>query len=250
MDVEPALVPHPQPPERAEPRERPLDDPSVTAQPLARLGATPGDPHLQELGDIDLRADLPSYRLHRGGMPAGDVTDIAAHWTDDMVGIALGCSFTFEHALIAAGIDLWHVSRDLTVPMYRSGIETVPAGPFRGPMVVSMRMIPEDRVAEAAEVSARYPQAHGGPIHAGDPAGIGIADAAVPDWGDPVPMPEGQVPMFWACGVTPQAALAAARPPFAITHTPGHMLICDLAEDAPIPPLRDRQETTQQGETI
>ena len=220
--------------------------------------SAPGDPRMPGLGGFDLRTDLPSYRLHRDGVPAGDVPDIAAFWTEDMVGVALGCSFTFEHALVAAGIDLWHVTHDQTVPMFRSTLPTVPAGPFGGPMVVSLRMIPEARVADAARISARYPQAHGAPVHVGDPAAIGIEDMGAPDWGDPVPPPAAHVPMFWACGVTPQAALAAARLPFAITHTPGRMLICDLAEDAPvpgdpedalIPPLDPFGEPIQQGET-
>ncbi|KIT17979.1 putative hydro-lyase [Jannaschia aquimarina] len=214
--------------------------------PIVGVGDT-GDPRMPTLGDIDLRTDLPSYRIHRDGVPAGDAPDICDLWSDDLVGVALGCSFTFEHALIAAGIDLWHVTHDRTVPMFRSTRPTVPAGPFAGPMVVSLRMIPEDRAREAAAISARYPQAHGAPVHTGDPAALGIADAGAPDWGDPVPLPAGHVPMFWACGVTPQAALAGAKLPFAITHTPGHMLICDMAEDADAPPVAPGRIPDQQG---
>lgn len=215
-------------------------------KPCPVVGVTDtGDPLLSTLGGIDLRTDLPSYRIHRDGRPAGDVSDLLALWQDDLVGIALGCSFTFEHALIAAGIELWHVAHDRTVPMFRSSIPTVPAGPFAGPMVVSLRTVPGSRVEDARAISARFPLAHGAPVHAGDPAAIGVVDLSRPDWGDPVPVPDDHVPMFWACGVTPQAALARARLPFAITHTPGHMLVCDVAEDAEVPVLAP----STQGET-
>ena len=216
-------------------------------KPCPVVGVTDtGDPRLPTLGDIDLRTDLPSFRIHRGGRPEGDAADVTDLWRDDLVGIAIGCSFTFEHAFIAAGIDLWHVAHDRTVPMFRSILPTVPAGPFAGPMVVSLRMIPEHRVEEARAISARYPIAHGAPVHAGDPAAIGIADPSRPDWGDAAPVPAGHVPVFWACGVTPQAALEGAHLPFAITHTPGHMLICDVPEDAEVPVLAPitRRETT------
>ena len=205
-------------------------------KPCPLVGVTDtGDPRLSTLGDIDLRTDLPSYTVHRDGRPAEVVHDATDLWRGDLVGFALGCSFTFERAMVEAGFDLWHVSSDATVPMFRTSIPTVPAGPFRGEMVVSLRTIPEDRVDEAREISRRYPLAHGAPVHVGNPAEIGIADPAAPDWGDAPPIPEGHVPAFWACGVTPQVALANAAPPFAITHTPGHMLICDVAEDAEVP---------------
>ena len=215
-------------------------------KPCPVVGVTDaGDPRMPTLGEIDLRTDLPSLRVHRGGRPECDVADASDLWRGDLVGVALGCSFTFEHALIAAGIGLWHVAEDRTVPMFRSSLPCVPGGPFAGPMVVSLRMIPKARAAEAAAISARFPLAHGAPVHVGDPAAIGIADLSRPDWGDAAPAPPGHVPMFWACGVTPQVALARARLPFAITHTPGHMLICDVAEDAEVPVLAP----AQQGET-
>ncbi len=125
------------------------------------------------------------------------MTDISALWSDDLVAFALGCSFTFEHALIEAGIDLWHISNNVTVPMYRSNLETTPAGPFRGAMVVSMRMIPDERVRDAVAISARFPLAHGSPVHIGDPAAIGISDLGNPDWGDAVPVEAGYTPVFW-----------------------------------------------------
>ncbi|TDL79647.1 putative hydro-lyase [Palleronia sediminis] len=203
-------------------------------KPCPLVGVTDtGDPMLRTLGrDIDIRRDLPAYNVYRDGKLVESRADIVDLWRDDSVGFALGCSFTFEHALQEAGIEMWHIENDTTVPMFRSGLQTVPAGPFGGAMVVSMRAIPEDRVDEVATICARFPQAHGAPVHAGDPAAIGIADTGAPDWGDPAPLPPGHVPVFWACGVTPQVALERAGLALCITHKPGHMLIADVAEDA------------------
>lgn len=210
--------------------------------PLTGVSDT-GDPMMKTMGrDIDIRSDVPAYNIYRNGRLTETMQDISDIWTDDLVVFALGCSFTFEHALIRAGIPVWHIDHNTTVPMFRSNIDTVPAGPFFGKMVVSMRAIPEDRVAEAAEISRRFPLAHGAPVHWGDPADIGIDDVSVPDWGDAAPVSAGQVPVFWACGVTPQVAIEAAALPLCITHRPGHMLISDIPEDAEVPVLR---HTTQ-----
>ncbi len=203
--------------------------------PLAGVSDT-GNPQMFTLGhDIDIRTDVSAYNIYRDGKLDQVVTDISNVWTDEMVAFALGCSFTFEHALQRAGIPVWHIDNNRTVPMFRSNIDTVPAGPFSGKMVVSMRAIPADRVAEAAEISSKYPLAHGAPIFWGDPAGIGIADVSSPDWGDSVPVEEGQLSVFWACGVTPQVAIEAAQLSICITHKPGCMLITDIAEDAVVP---------------
>jgi uncharacterized protein YcsI (UPF0317 family) len=205
--------------------------------PLVGVSDT-GDPMMRTLGrDIDIRSDVPAYNIYRHGRLEGSAPNIADLWTDDMVAFALGCSFTFEHALMRAGLPLWHIENDTTVPMFRSALPCVPAGPFLARMVVSMRALPEDRVDEAIALSRRYPLAHGAPVHAGDPAEIGIADIARPDWGDAMPVQPGQVPVFWACGVTPQVALEAAAPPLCITHKPGHMLITDIPEDCETPVL-------------
>ena len=205
--------------------------------PLVGVSDT-GDPMMRTLGvDIDIRSDVPAYNVYRDGTLDGSVTDLADLWSADMVAFALGCSFTLEHALIRAGIPLWHVEHDLTVPMFRTSIDCVAAGVFTSKMVVSMRAVDAARVEDAREISRRFSLAHGAPVHWGDPAEIGIADAGAPDWGDPVPVGAGQVPMFWACGVTPQAAIAAAAPPICITHKPGHMLITDVPEDAEFPIL-------------
>lgn len=203
--------------------------------PLAGVSDT-GDPMMRTLGaDIDIRSDVPLYNVYRKGILIKQLTDIGSIWQDDMVAFALGCSFTFERALSADGIALRHVEQDTTVPMYRTNVETVPAGPFRGGMVVSMRPIAEQDIERAIEISSRYPLAHGRPVHVGNPAGLGIADVARPDWGDPTAIEADELPVFWACGVTPQNAIIQAKPPVCITHAPGSMLITDVAEDAEIP---------------
>jgi uncharacterized protein YcsI (UPF0317 family) len=189
----------------------------------------PGDPRLPALGDdLDLRTDLPRYRIWREGELVAEPTEITAFWRDDLVAFVLGCSFSFEEALLEAGIPLRHLECGCNVPMYETTIACEPAGPFRGPMVVSMRPLSPADAIRAIQITARFPAVHGAPVHLGDPRQIGIADLARPDYGDPVPLREGELPVFWACGVTPQAVLRAARLPFAITHAPGSMLVTDL----------------------
>ena len=197
-----------------------------------------GNPMMFTMGnDIDIRTDVPAYNIYRNGRLDISVTNIAEIWRDDFVVFTLGCSFTFEHALLDAGINLWHIDNDRTVPMFRSNIETTPAGPFSGKMVVSMRSVCEERVDEVIQISRRFPLAHGAPVHVGDPKAIGITDLSSPDWGDPAPVGANEVPVFWACGVTPQVAIKAAQLPICITHKPGCMLITDIAEDAEVPVL-------------
>ena len=192
-----------------------------------------GDPFLPTLGsDIDIRSDVSKYRVFKDGALTDEVDDISALWADDFVTVALGCSFTFENALARNGIPVRHMETGRNVPMYRSNIELMPAGPFAGKMVVTMRPIPAHQVDQACEISARYPQAHGAPIGFGDPENIGIGDLSQPDWGDAVEVKDGEVPVYWACGVTPQNVLLDAKLPLCITHSPGHMLIADVAEDA------------------
>ncbi|OAN78048.1 hypothetical protein A8B78_13365 [Jannaschia sp. EhC01] len=195
-----------------------------------------GDPMLPTLGqDIDIRTDVPRYRVFRDGILSGEVNDIKDLWRDDLVTVALGCSFTFENALIRAGIPVRHIEDGVNVPMFRTNIPLVPAGPFKGNMVVTMRPIPEAMVEQAHEISANFPQAHGAPIAKGDPRALGIQDLSMPDYGDAVAVKPGEVPVYWACGVTPQNVLLDARLPLCITHSPGHMLISDVAEDAETP---------------
>ncbi len=195
--------------------------------PLVGISET-GDPILATLGeDIDIRSDISSYNVYRDGELADTVTDITDLWRDDLVAFVLGCSFSFEEALLAGGVPMRHLEEGYVVPMYRSNIMTVPAGPFHGPTVVSMRPMPMVEAIRAVEITARFPMMHGKPVHIGDPSGIGIGELDQPAWGDVPDIREGEVPVFWACGVTPQAAVMAAKPPFCITHKPGSMLITD-----------------------
>jgi uncharacterized protein YcsI (UPF0317 family) len=196
----------------------------------------PGSPVTVLAPDADLRTDLPRYLVWRDGVPVDEPTDVTGVWRDDLVAFLIGCSFTFENALRAAGVPLRHVEQGRNVSMYVTTTECRPAGRLRGPLVVSMRPIPADLVATATRVSGLMPAVHGAPVHAGDPAVLGIADLAAPDFGDAVEASPGDVPVFWACGVTPQAALIASRPPFAITHSPGHMFIADVPDSAYLVP--------------
>jgi uncharacterized protein YcsI (UPF0317 family) len=189
----------------------------------------PGDPRLPALAaDLDIRSDVPRYRVWRDGELVDEPGDIAALWRDDLVSFVLGCSFSFEQALIEEGIRLRHVEQGKNVAMFRTSIATAPAGRFGGPMVVTMRPMKAADAIRATQITSRFPNVHGAPVHIGDPALIGIADLGRPDYGDAVEVMPGELPVFWACGVTPQAALQQARPPFAITHAPGAMLITDL----------------------
>ena len=196
--------------------------------PLVGSSNAPGDVALPLLGDIDIRTDVPSYRVFREGAFEQEVPDITGLWRDDLVVFALGCSFSFEEALLADGLDVRNVSEGVNVPMYRTDINCTPAGPFAGNMVVSMRPFKARDAIRAVQICTRFPSVHGAPIHLGDPAQIGIDNLAQPDYGDPVSIADDELPVFWACGVTPQVALEAAKPPFAITHSPGHMLVTDL----------------------
>ena len=189
----------------------------------------PGDPRLPSLAaDLDIRSDVPRYRVWRDGVLVDEPGDIAALWRDDLVSFVLGCSFSFEQALIEEGIRLRHVEQGKNVAMFRTNIATTPAGRFSGPMVVTMRPMKAADAIRATQITSRFPNVHGAPVHIGDPALIGIADLAKPDYGDAVPVGEDELPVFWGCGVTPQSVIAAAKLPFAITHAPGCMLATDL----------------------
>lgn len=187
----------------------------------------PGDPATRLAEGADLRTDLPRYRIWRNGALDDEVSDATSLWRNDMVAFLIGCSFTFETALAAEGIPLRHVDQGRNVAMYVTNRQCEPAGRLFGPMVVSMRPIPRERVEDTVRITRAMPAVHGAPVHAGDPRTLGIEDVSRPDFGDPVDAEPGDVPVFWACGVTPQAALMAARPPFAITHAPGYMFITD-----------------------
>ncbi len=176
----------------------------------------------------DVRSDLPGYRVFEGGVLQKEVTDISDYWRDDFVTFLIGCSFSFENALIEGGIPLRHVEQSVNVAMYRTNTPCQPAGRFHGDMVVSMRPVKSKDVARAVEISGRFPQVHGAPVHIGNPELIGIENLAQPDFGDAVAIMDDELPVFWACGVTPQAVVEASRIPFCISHSPGKMLVTDL----------------------
>ncbi len=177
--------------------------------------------------DADLRTDLPKYRVWQDGQLVDEPTEISRYWQDDFVSFLIGCSFTFEDALLRAGVPVRHIELQRNVPMYRTNIECVPAGIFRGPLVVSMRpMKPADAI-RAVQITSRFPSVHGAPVHLGLPEQIGIRDLSRPDFGEVVPIHDDELPVFWACGVTPQSAIMTARPPLVITHSPGCMFVTD-----------------------
>ena len=180
----------------------------------------------------DIRTDIPLYRVYERGELVAEVPDATEHWRDDLVTFILGCSFTFEHPLLDAGVPVRHLRAGRNVPMYVTSTRCWSAGRLSGPLVVSMRAIPPALVADAVRVTSRYPAAHGAPVQVGDPSALGITDLSTPDFGDPPVIEEGDVPVFWACGVTPQAVVMESRPELAITHAPGHMLVTDARDSA------------------
>ena len=191
--------------------------------------AKPGDPRLPELGeDLDIRTDVPRYRVYRDGVQAEDVTDLRDLWRPDLVTFILGCSFSFEEALMADGLPLRYVEQGRNVPMYRTNVDTAPAGRFRGKLVVSMRPFKPAHAIRAIEITSRYPRVHGAPVHIGRPDLIGIADLSRPWAGDATEVRDDELPLFWACGITPQSVVLEAKPSLCITHAPGHMLVTDL----------------------
>jgi uncharacterized protein YcsI (UPF0317 family) len=202
-------------------------------KPCPVLDVTDPGSHRTEMApDADLRTDIPLYRIWRDGELAEETPDATSAWAEhpDLVTFLIGCSFTFEAPLQAAGIEVRHITQDCNVPMFLTNQPCRPAGRLHGNLVVSMRPIPAGQVAQAAMITGRNPAVHGAPVHVGAPEALGIADLSHPDFGDPVEIRTGEVPVFWGCGVTPQAALMASKPPFAITHAPGHMFISDVPD--------------------
>lgn len=196
--------------------------------PVLAVGE-PGDPALPTLGEgIDIRSDVPRYRVWRDGVLVDEPSDIRGLWRDDLVSFVLGCSFSFEQALLDEGVPLRHVQQGRNVAMFRTHRATVKAGPFQGPLVVTMRPLRAADAIRAVQITSRFPGVHGAPVHLGDPSLLGITDLSRPDYGDAVEVRADEIPVFWACGVTPQAAIEQARLPLAITHAPGCMLVTDL----------------------
>lgn len=181
--------------------------------------------------DADIRTDIPKYRIYKEGVFTEEVTDIKDYWEEDMVAFLIGCSFTFETPLLEAGIPIRHIEENCNVPMYKTNIPCEKAGIFEGPTVVSMRPMSHEDAIRAIQITSRFPGVHGAPIHIGDPSQIGIKDIAKPDFGDSVTIKEGEIPVFWACGVTPQAVAMQSKPSIMITHAPGCMFISDLKDE-------------------
>jgi uncharacterized protein YcsI (UPF0317 family) len=200
-------------------------------QPVPLLDVTdPGSTSTTLAPGADLRTDVPKYRVWRDGELVDEPTDVLDVWREDLVTFLIGCSFSFELALLDAGVPVRNLEQGRNVSMYRTNVDCRPAGRLSGPLVVSMRPIPAAQVVTAVQVTGRMPQVHGAPVHVGAPDKLGIADLGRPDFGEAVDSEPGDVPVFWACGVTPQAALMASRPPFAITHAPGHMFVTDVPD--------------------
>ena len=196
--------------------------------PLLEVTDT-GSRFLREIAPgADIARDLPKYRVYEHGVLTGEYEDVSHLWRDDLVSFLIGCSFSFEGEMMEAGIPVRHIEEGCNVPMYITNLACKPAGIFRGNMVVSMRPLPYDQIVKSVLVTGAMPKVHGAPIHIGDPSVIGIKDLDRPDFGDAVTIHPGEVPVFWPCGVTPQAALMASKPAFAITHAPGHMLVTDV----------------------
>ena len=201
----------------------------INPKPCPLIGTSaPGDWRVPELGeDLDIRTDLPRYRVWRNGELVAEPEDVTEFWRDDLVSFVIGCSFSFEEALMADGIALRHIALGCNVPMYRTSIATAEAGPFRGPMVVSMRPLKPADAIRAVQITTRFPSVHGAPVHIGKPEAIGVADVMKPDYGEAVEVRDDELPVFWACGVTPQSVIATVKPEFCITHYPGSMLVTD-----------------------
>ena len=188
-----------------------------------------GTPETHDMGEgANIVTDIPRYRVYENGVFTKELTDASAYWKEGYTGFLIGCSFSFEEALMEAGIQVRHIAQGRNVPMYKTNIETVKAGPFEGPMVCSMRPMTPENAQKAYAITEKKPNVHGAPVHMGDGAEIGIRDIMKPDYGDAVDLYEGEIPVFWPCGVTPQAAVEHAKPPVVITHAPGHMFITDI----------------------
>ena len=173
-------------------------------------------------------SDIPRYRVYEHGVFTKELTDASEYWKEGYVGFLIGCSFSFEEALMREGIEVRHIAQGRNVPMHKTNIQTVKAGPFEGPMVCSMRPMTPENAQKAYDITVKMPNVHGAPVHMGDPAQVGVADVMKPDYGEAVDIYEGEIPVFWPCGVTPQAAIENAKPPIVITHAPGHMFITDV----------------------
>ncbi len=197
--------------------------------PCPVLEIVRGTPETHDMGEGgNICTDIPKYRIYENGVFTKEVTDASEYWKDGYVGFLIGCSFSFEETLIREGIDVRHITQGRNVPMFKVSIQTEPAGPFFGPMVCSMRPMSPENAKKAYDITVKMPNVHGAPVQIGDPEKIGVRDVMKPDYGEAVDFHEGEIPVFWPCGVTPQSVVENAKPPVAITHAPGHMFITDI----------------------
>lgn len=198
-------------------------------KPCPILEVIEGTPDIHDMGEgANIVTDVPRYRIYENGVFTKELTDVSEYWKEDSVAFLIGCSFSFEEALMRAGIEVRHIAMGCNVPMFKTNIQCESAGVFKGPMVVSMRPMTPENAQIAKEITDRYPNVHGGPVQIGNPEEIGVKDVMKPDYGDAVEFREGEIPVFWACGVTPQAAIENAKLPLVITHAPGHMYITNV----------------------
>ena len=212
--------------------------------PCPVLEIVRGTPETHAMGEGgNIVTDIPRYRVYEYGVFTKELTDASDYWQDGYVGFLIGCSFSFEEALMDAGIPVRHIEQGCNVPMYKTNIQTAKAGPFEGPMVCSMRPMTPEQAQRAYDITAKMPNVHGAPVQLGEPEKIGVKDVMKPDYGDPVEIRPGEVPVFWPCGVTPQAAVENAKPPVVITHAPGHMFITDILNSQ----LNDYLEKAKRG---
>lgn len=198
--------------------------------PCPILEIVRGTPETHDMGEGgNICTDIPKYRIYRDGKWDGkELTDVSGYWKEGYVGFLIGCSFSFEEALMREGIEVRHIAQGRNVPMFKTNIMTEPAGPFCGPMVCSMRPMTPENAKKAYDITVKMPNVHGAPVHMGDAAEVGVADVMKPDYGEAVDIYPGEITVFWPCGVTPQSAVENARPPIAITHAPGHMFITNI----------------------
>ena len=212
--------------------------------PCPVLEIVRGTPETHAMGEGgNIVTDIPRYRVYEYGVFTKELTDASDYWQDGYVGFLIGCSFSFEEALMDAGIPVRHIEQGCNVPMYKTNIQTAKAGPFEGPMVCSRRPMTPEQAQRAYDITAKMPNVHGAPVQIGEPEKIGVKDVMKPDYGDPVEIRPGEVPVFWPCGVTPQAAVENAKPPVVITHAPGHMFITDILNSQ----LNDYLEKAKRG---
>lgn len=179
----------------------------------------------------DLRTDVPKYAIYKDGALEKEVDDVTDYWPEDSVAFLIGCSFSYDGALLDAQIPLRSAEQGKNVPMFKTNLKCRSSGSLSGCMVVSMKPIKATDVAREVEITSKFPHAHGAPVCIGCPASIGIYNLDEPDWGEAVEMQPDEVPVFHACGVTPQSILMSSKVAFAITHSAGHMFVSDLPSD-------------------